>query len=97
MTCHDRLLYFAPFFVHNSNILYRCDCTNIYIHNHKYYNFHIQEDLVLSLMPKLITCFINGSTSKMRYQPIACTPFECEEIYWSLDLEGATISFHMRR
>ena len=40
------------------------------------------------LISKLITCFINGSTSGMKSQSIAYLPLGSAHIYWILDLEG---------
>ena len=40
------------------------------------------------LISKLITCFINGSTSGMKSQSIAYLPIGSAHIYWILDLEG---------
>ena len=39
------------------------------------------------LISKLITCFINGSTSIMKSQSIAYLPIRSAHIYWILDLE----------
>ena len=38
----------------------------------KNYNFNVNEDFVMFLISKLITCFITGSTSGMKSQSIAC-------------------------
>ena len=40
------------------------------------------------LISKLITCFINGSTSGMKSQSIAYLPIGSAHIYWILDLRG---------
>ena len=36
------------------------------------YNFNVDEDFVMFLTSKLITCFIDGFTSGMKSQSIAC-------------------------
>ena len=51
-------------------------------------NLNINEDFVMYLNSKLITCFIDGFTSNMRSQSIAYLLNGNEHIYWSLDLEG---------
>ena len=56
--------------------------------NYKNYNFNVDEDFVMFLISKLITCFINGSTSGMKSQSIAYLPIGSAHIYWILDLEG---------
>ena len=40
------------------------------------------------LMFKLIMCFSNGSTSRMKSQSIAYLQIGSAHIYWILDLEG---------
>ena len=55
--------------------------------SHKYYNLNANEGFVIFLTSKLITCFIDGFTSKMRSQSIAYLLNGSEHIYWILDLE----------
>ena len=52
------------------------------------YNLNANEDFVIFFTSKLITCFIDGFTSKMKSQSIAYLLNESEHIYWILDLEG---------
>jgi hypothetical protein len=42
--------------------------------NYKNYTFNVNEDFVMFLISKLITCFINGSTSGMKSQSVAYLP-----------------------
>ena len=56
--------------------------------SYKNYNFNINEDFVIFLISKLIRCFINGFTSRMKSQSIAWLPIGSAHIYWILDLEG---------
>ena len=51
------------------------------------YNLNANEGFVMSLSSKLITCFIDGFTSKMKSQSIAYLLNGSEHIYWILDLE----------
>ena len=55
---------------------------------HKNYNLNANEGFVIFLTSKLITCFIDGFTLKMKSQSIAYLLNESEHIYWILDLEG---------
>jgi hypothetical protein len=54
----------------------------------KIYNFNVNEDFAMLLISKLIMCFTNGSTSRMKSQSIAYPPIGSAHIYWILDLEG---------
>ena len=56
--------------------------------SYKNYNLNVDEDFVMFLIYKLITCLINGSTSKMISQSIAYLPIGSAYIYMILDLEG---------
>ena len=57
--------------------------------SHIYYKvLNINKDFVIFLTSKLITCFIDSFTSKMKSQSIAYLLNESEHIYWILDLEG---------
>ena len=55
--------------------------------SHKNYNLSANEGFVIFLTSKLITCFIDGFTSKMKSQSIAYLLNGSEHIYWILDLE----------
>ena len=55
--------------------------------SHKNYNLSANEDFVIFLTSKLITCFIDGFTLKMKSQSIAYLLNGSEHIYWILDLE----------
>ena len=52
------------------------------------YNLNVNEDFVMFLTSKLITCFIDGFTSGMKSQSIAYLLIGSAHIYWILDLEG---------
>ena len=54
---------------------------------HKIYNLGANEDFVIFLTSKLITCFIDNFISKMKSQSNAYLLNESEHIYWILDLE----------
>ena len=56
--------------------------------SHKYYNLNANEGFVIFLILKLITCFIDDFTSKMKSQLIASLLNGSEHVYWILDLEG---------
>ena len=56
--------------------------------SHKNYNLSANEGFVIFLTSKLITCFIDGFTLKMKSQSIAYLLNGSEHIYWILDLEG---------
>ena len=56
--------------------------------SHKNYNLNVNEDFVMFLTSKLITCFIDGFTSGMKSQTIAYLLIGSAHIYWILDLEG---------
>ena len=49
---------------------------------------NVNEDFVMFLISKLITCFTNGFTSGMKSRSIASLPIGSAHIYWILDLEG---------
>ena len=55
--------------------------------SHKNYNLNANEGFVIFLTSKLITCFIDGFTLKMKSQSIAYLLNGSEHIYWILDLE----------
>ena len=55
--------------------------------SHKNYNLNANEGFVMFLTSKLITCFIDGFTSKMKSQSIAYLLNGSEHIYWILNLE----------
>ena len=56
--------------------------------SHKDYNLNVNEDFVMFLTSKLLTCFIDGFTSGMNSQSIAYSLIGSAQIYWTLDLEG---------
>jgi hypothetical protein len=56
--------------------------------SYKISNFNVNEDFVIFLISKLITCFINSLTSEMKSQLIAYLPIKKAYTYWILDLEG---------
>ena len=51
-------------------------------------NLNDNEDFVIFLTSKLITCFIDGFTSGMKSQSIAYLLIGSAHIYWILDLKG---------
>src|ERR1700738_420510 len=51
------------------------------------YNLNVNEDFVMFLTSKLITCFIDGFTSGIKSQSIAYLLIGSTHIYWILDLE----------
>ena len=53
----------------------------------KNYNLNGNEDFVIFLTSKLITCFIDGFTLKMKSKSIAYLLNGSEHIYWIWDLE----------
>ena len=55
--------------------------------SHKYYHLSGNEGFVIFFTSKLITCFIDGFTSKVKSKSIAYLLSESEQIYWMLDLE----------
>ena len=55
--------------------------------SHKIFNVNANEGFVIFLTSRLITCFIDGLTSKMKSQSIAYLLNGSEHIYWILDLE----------
>jgi hypothetical protein len=57
--------------------------------SHKNYNLNANEGFVMFLNSKLITCFIDGFTSKMKSQSIVYLLNRSEHIYiyWISDLE----------
>ena len=52
------------------------------------YNLDVNEEFVMFLTSKLVTCFIDGFTSGMKSQSIAYLIIGSAHIYWILDLEG---------
>ena len=56
--------------------------------SYKNYNLSTNEDFILFLTSKLITCFIVGFTLKRKSQSIAYLLNGSEHIYWILDLEN---------
>ena len=56
--------------------------------SHKSHNFIGNEGFEIFLASKLIICFIDNFTSKMKIQTIAYLLNESEHMYWILDLEG---------
>ena len=52
------------------------------------YMDNVNEDFVMFLISKLITCLTNGFTSEMKSRSIAWLPIGSAHIYWILDLEG---------
>ena len=59
---------------------------------HKNHNLSDNEGFVMFLTSKLITCFIDGFTSKMKSQSIDYSLNGNEHIYWILHLEDAVHS-----
>ena len=55
--------------------------------SHNNYNLGANEGFVIFLTSMLITCFIDGFTSKMKSQPIAYLLNESDHINWIVDLE----------
>ena len=55
--------------------------------SHKNYNLSTNEDFVIFLTSKLITCCIGGFTLKMKFKSIAYLLNGSEHIYWIWDLE----------
>ena len=56
--------------------------------SHKNYNLSANEGFVIFLTSKLITCFIDDFTLKMKSQSIAYVLNGSEDIYWIWDIEG---------
>ena len=56
--------------------------------NHKNYNLKVDKDFVNFLTSKLITCVIDGFTSRVKSQSIAYLLIGSAHIYWVLDSEG---------
>ena len=56
--------------------------------SHKNYNLSANEGFVIFLTSKLITCFIDDFTLKMKSRSIAYVLNGSEDIYWILDIEG---------
>ena len=56
--------------------------------SHKNDNLSASEGFVMFLTSKLITCFIDGFTSKMKSHSVAYSLNAREYIYWILDLEN---------
>ena len=56
--------------------------------SHKNYNLGASEDIVFFLTSKLITCFIDDFTSKMKSWSFTYLLTGSEHIYWILDREG---------
>ena len=52
------------------------------------YNLSANEGFVIFLTSMLITCVIDGFTSKMKSQSIAYLLNESDHIYWIVDLEN---------
>ena len=55
--------------------------------SHKNYNLGANESSVIFLTFKLITCFVDGFTLKMKPQSIAYLLYVNEHLYWILNLE----------
>ena len=56
--------------------------------SHKNSNLNVNEDFVMFLTSKLITCLIDGFTSRMKSQSIVYFLIGSAHINWILDLEG---------
>ena len=56
--------------------------------SHKIITSMLTRVLIIFLTSKLITCFIDGFTAKMKFQSIVYLLNESEHMYWILDLEG---------
>ena len=54
--------------------------------SHKNYNLNANESFVIFFTSKLITCFIDGVTLKIKSQSIAYLLNENEQIYWIWNL-----------
>ena len=55
--------------------------------SHKNYNFTTNKSFVIFLTFKLIACFIDGFTLRMKYQSIAYLLNESEHLDWILNVE----------
>ena len=56
--------------------------------SHKIYNLGANEDVVILLTSRLITCFTDGFTSKMKSQSFVYLLNESGHIYWILGRVG---------
>ena len=56
--------------------------------SHQIYNPNINEDFVMFLTSKSITCFIDGFTSRMKSSSNVYLLSKSAHIYWILDLES---------
>ena len=56
--------------------------------SHTNYNLNVNDDFVNFWTSKLSTCFIDGFTSGMKSQSIACLLIGSAHIYWISNLEG---------
>jgi hypothetical protein len=65
--------------------------------SHKNYNLNANEGFVISFTSKIITCFIDGFTSKRKSQPIVYLLNGSEHTYWILDLENEVHSHGLYR
>jgi hypothetical protein len=63
--------------------------------SHKNYNLDANEGCVMFLTSKLITCFIDGFTSKRKCQFITYLLNGSEHEYWILDLETFESALNM--
>ena len=59
-----------------------------FVVSHKNYNLSANKGFVLFLTFKLITCFINNFTSKMKYQSTVYLLNESEHMYRILNIEN---------
>ena len=57
-------------------------------------NLNANEGFVIFLTFKIITCFIDNCTLKMKFQSTAYLLNEKEHIYWILDLEDMKRTQH---
>ena len=56
--------------------------------NHKNYNLNANEGFAMFFISKLITCFIDGFTLKLKSQSLSYLLNGSEHMYWILDFEG---------
>ena len=56
--------------------------------SHKNYNLNANEDFVIFLTSKLITCFIGDFTLKMKSNQFFIYSMEVKHIYWIWNLEN---------
>ena len=68
---------------------------NLLMVSHKNYNLNTNEGFVMFLTSKLITCFIDGFTTKRKSQSIVYFLNGSEHIYWVLDFDNEVHSIRV--